>query len=202
MKCEMIKRVRGSISFCPYNPPTTVSTAKRRVRKTTSIRMLFLRLKRNRAKSMQNKHLLWTRLCFQCGLQPPNKSHGQFPERLGTTNTSSFFTKDKCFWRGPCPSALTVNMRVSGSNVTFNWWGTSGIKGPTRQPQRRSEGGKQLYADTQTCPLARTVHTHKGQKLLKRRTAKLYLLYGLIYTAWLNSHVIMVRQCAESKTTC
>lgn len=42
------------------------------------------------------------------------------------TNTSSL-TEDKCFWRGPCPSALTVNTRVSGSNVTSDRRGTSGF---------------------------------------------------------------------------
>lgn len=58
--------------------------------------------------------------CFQCGLEPLNDSHGQFPKRLRGTNTSSF-TKDKPFWRGPLLSALTVNTTVSGTNVTSDW---------------------------------------------------------------------------------
>lgn len=65
--------------------------------------------------------------CFQCGLELLNKSCGQFPKRLAGTNTSSF-TEDKRFWRGACLSVLTVNMRVSGTNVTCDWWGTSGIE--------------------------------------------------------------------------
>lgn len=116
---------------------------------TASIRILFLCHERNRAKSTQNKHLLWTGLCFQCGLELLNENHGQFPKRLGRTNTSSF-TKDKRFWRGLCPSAHTVNTRVSGTNVTCDWWGTSGIEG---------QGGNHrgtLWEEANSC-----THTHK-----------------------------------------
>lgn len=115
--------------------------------RTASIRILFLCPKRNGAKSTQNKHLLWTGLCFQCGLEPLNESRGQFPKRLGRTNTSSL-TKDKRFWRGPRPSALTVNTRVSGTNVTCDWWGTSGIEG--QEGNHRGTLWKEANSCTQT----------------------------------------------------
>lgn len=95
----------------------------------SSIRILFLCSKHNRAtESTQNKHLLWTGLCFQCGQELLNESRGPFPKRPGRTNTSSY-TKDKRFWRRLRPSALTVNTRVSGTKVTCDWWGTSGTEG-------------------------------------------------------------------------
>lgn len=160
----LIKR-SGDNSCCWCNPPTTVSTVKWRMWTTASIRILFLCSKRNRAKSTQNKHLLWTGLCFQCGLEPLNESRGQFPKRLGWTNTSSS-TKDKRFWRGLCSSALAVNTRVSETNVTCDWWGTSGIEGQIRN--HRGTLWKEAnicIQDTQTWTLARisawlNKHTH------------------------------------------
>ena len=83
----------GDNFCCSYNPPTTVSTAKWLMWTPAYIRILFLCSERNRAKSTQNKHLLWTGLCFQCGLEPLNESRGQFPKRLGRTNTSSFLLR-------------------------------------------------------------------------------------------------------------
>lgn len=150
----------GDNFCCRYNPPTTVSTAKWLMWTTFSIRILFLCSKRNRAKSTQNKHLLWTGLCFQCGLEQLNENRGQFPKRLGRTNTSSF-TKDKRFWRGLRPSALTVNTRVSGTNVTCDWWGTSGIEG--QEGNHRGTLWKEANSCTQTHKHAHfhVQHTHK-----------------------------------------
>lgn len=159
LKCEIstydkmtLNKGSGANFCCWYNLPTTVSTAKWLMWTTASIRILFLCSKRNRAKSTQNKHLLWTGLCFQCGLEPLNESRGQFPKRLGRTNTSSF-TKDKRFWRGPRPSALTVNTRVSGTNVTCDWWGTSGIEG--QEGNHRGTLWKEANSCTQTHKHAR-----------------------------------------------
>lgn len=124
----------------------------------------ILILKRNRAKSTQNKHLLWTGLCFQCGLEPLNESRGQFPKRLGRT-TPPLFTKDKRFWRGPRPSALTVNTRVSGTNVTCDWWGTSGIKG--QEGNHRGTLWKEANSCTQTHKHAHFARTVQACALIK-----------------------------------
>lgn len=124
---------------------------------------------------MQNKHLLWTGLCFQCGLELLNKSRGQFPKRHGRTNTS-FFTKDKRFWKAMCPSALTVNTRVSGTNVTCDWWGTSGIKG--QEGNHRGTLWKEANSCTQTHKHAHLhvqyTHAHMQAAIVQVKYPKRY----------------------------
>lgn len=185
----------GANSCCWYNPPTTVSTVKGHMWTTASIRILFLCSKRNRAKSTQNKHLLWTGLCFQCGLEPLNESGGQFPKRPGRTNTSSF-TEDKCFWRELCSSVLAVNTRVSGTNVTCDWWGTSGIEGQVSN--HRGTLWKEANSWTQepqSCTLARTEHgyTHRHTHiLLLAKSPKLYKIeLQEIGLSWIGSHLLL-----------
>lgn len=155
---------------------------------------------------MQNKHLLWTGLCFQCGLEPLNENRGQFPKRLGRTNTSSF-TKDKCFWRGPRPSAFTVNTRVSGTNVTCDWWGTSGIE--VQEGNHRGTLSKEANSctQTQTCTLARAVyariHTHAkcngASQITKAELNRRKYMYCMDLKGYFADKLYY--QCAASKKT-
>lgn len=109
--------------------PTAVSAAKAAYADNSlhedTILVLWTRRQEHQGKKT---NICCGRGCFQCGLEPLNDSRGQFPERPRGTNTSSF-TKDKPFWRGPRPCALTVNTTVSATNVTCDWWETSCIEG-------------------------------------------------------------------------
>lgn len=100
--------------------------------------------------------VVWSRLTramhnFPRGLE------GQTPPLLLRTNVSG---------RGPRPSALTVNMMVSGTNVTCDWWGTSGITG--QEGNRRGTLWKEANSCTHThkCTLARTVHACTRKRIL------------------------------------
>lgn len=134
---------------CWYNLPTTVYTSKVSHVDNSPRKDSY-------APSATEQSWYKTNICFgqsyfHRGLEPPNERCGQFPKRLGRTNTSSF-TKDKCFWRVACPSALTVNTRVSGTNVTCDWWGTSGIEG--------QEGNRKVTLWTETKSLHKNMHAY------------------------------------------
>lgn len=113
--------------------------------------------------------------CFQCGLEPLNDSHGQFPKRRRGTNTSSF-AKDKPFWRGPRLSALTVNTMVSGTNVTCDWLETSCIEG--QEGNHRGilwKGANSCIQTQKTCTHGTSVparaHTHADGRVASQTTS-------------------------------
>lgn len=90
------------------------------------IRFLFLCSKSNRAKSMQNKHLLWTGL-FSMWSQPTELELWTVSQEPWE-NKHLLFYWGQTFLKGGHPSVLIVNTRVSGTSVTCDWWRTSGFE--------------------------------------------------------------------------
>lgn len=131
---------------------------------TASIRILFL-FSSATEQSRRKTNICCGQGCvFSVVWSRLTRAVDNFPRGL-EGQTPPLFTKDKRFWRGPRPSALTVNTRVSGTNVTCDWWGTSGIKG--QEGNHRGTLWKEANSCTQTHKHAHFARTVQACALIK-----------------------------------